>query len=140
VGIGFAIPVDTVKRIVPDLIEKGQVSYPWLGINYYPLFPGLAQALKLKVDRGVLVIEVMPRSPADKAGIVGATQLVQLGNRKLPVGGDVIVAFNKTIISTAEEFSRLINKHKPGDNVLLKILRDNSFLEISVKLGERPFR
>lgn len=138
VGIGFAIPVDTAKRIIPDLIEKGYVAHPWIGVQLFPLIPGIAKALNLKVDRGALVAEVLHRGPADRAGLRGSSQVVQVGNIMLPVGGDVIVAFNGEPVLEAEELIRKIIKHRPGDKVTLKILREGDFRELQVVLGERP--
>ncbi len=140
VGIGFAIPVDTAKRIIPDLIEKGYVAHPWIGVQLFPLFPGIAKALNLKVDRGALVVEVLRNGPADRAGLRGGRQVVQVGNIMLPVGGDVIVAFNGETVLETEALIRKIRKQRPGDRVTLKILRDGDFRELQVVLGERPRR
>lgn len=138
VGIGFAIPIDTAKQIVPDLIAKGKPSYPWLGVNLYPLQPGIARALGLRVDRGALIGEVIPGSPADRAGLRGSQRLARLGNITIPIGGDVVVAFDGEKVESSEELLRLLRKHKPGEKVRLRILRNNSFKFVVVKLGERP--
>lgn len=138
VGIGFAIPVDTAKRIIPDLIEKGYVSYPWIGASLFPLTPGLARALDLEVEKGALVVEVLRGGPADRAGLRGGRRIVQLGNVLIPVGGDVVVALNGTPIDSSEDFIRQLRKYRPGDKVILKIVRDGRFMEIPVVLGERP--
>jgi S1-C subfamily serine protease len=138
VGIGFAIPVDTARRIVPDLIDKGYVSHPWIGVSLFPLIPGIAKALDLKVDRGALIYEVVRNGPADKAGLKGSTRTLQVGNVLLPAGGDVIVAFDGAEITDSEDFIRKIRQHRPGDHIKLKILREGSFLEKKVVLGENP--
>jgi len=138
VGIGFAIPVDTAKRIVPDLIDKGYVSHPWMGVSLFPLTPGIAQALDLKIDRGVLISEVYQNGPADRAGLKGSNQILQVGNMLMPVGGDVIVSLNGEEVYDSEELIRKIRQHRPGDRVTLKILRKGSFLEKTLALGERP--
>jgi len=138
VGIGFAIPVDTAKRIIPDLIDKGYVSHPWIGVSLFPLVPGIAKALDLKVDRGVLIAEIIPNGPADKAGLKGSNQTLQVGNLLLPAGGDVVVAFDGADLTGSEDFIRKIRQHRPGDHVKLKILRKGSFLEKTVILGEQP--
>lgn len=140
VGIGFAIPVDTAKRIVPDLIDKGYVAYPWLGVQLFPLIPGIAKALELKVERGALVAEVLQNGPADKAGLKGSSRTVQVGNLILPAGGDVIVGLNGEKINEADELVRKLRKHLPGDKISLKVLRKGSFKELPVTLGERPRR
>jgi S1-C subfamily serine protease len=138
VGIGFAVPVDTAKAIIPDLIEKGYVSYPWLGIRMFPLTSGLAEALDLKVQRGVMIVEVVQGGPADQAGLQGGDRMLQVGNAVLPVGGDVIVGFEGEPIKSTEDLVRSIRQHHPGDRVRLRILRDGRFKEVPLTLGERP--
>jgi putative serine protease PepD len=140
VGIGFAIPVDTAKRVIPELIEKGYVSHPWIGVTVFPLTPGLADALDLKVQKGAMIIEVIRGSPADKAGLRGGTRVVMVGNALLPVGGDVVVALNGQKVESSEDFVRLIKRHRPGDLIRLKVLRGDRFIEVKVVLGERPRR
>lgn len=138
VGIGFAIPVDTASRIIPDLIEKGYVSYPWMGVSLFPLTPGIAQALDLKVERGAIIVEVFRNGPADQAGLRGSSQTLQVGNIRLPVGGDIIVALNGEPVRNSEELVRKIRKYHPGDRAKIKILRNGHFQEIKIVLGERP--
>ncbi len=138
VGIGFAIPVDAARRILPDLLEKGYVAHAWMGVSLFPLTPGLAKALDLPVSRGALVVEVMKGGPADKAGLRGGTKMVQVGNAMLPVGGDVITAINGEAVNSSEDLVRRLRKHKPGDQVRLKILRERRSEEVTLSLGERP--
>ncbi|MBW2149398.1 MAG: trypsin-like peptidase domain-containing protein [Deltaproteobacteria bacterium] len=140
VGIGFAIPINIAKRILPDLIARGYVSYPWIGASIYPLIPGMAKLLKLKVNRGAMIVEVVRGGPADQAGIKGADRSVQVGNYLLPVGGDVVVGFNRKKVESSDHLIRLIREHRPGDVVELKVLRRGSILNVKVKLGERPVR
>ncbi|MBN2060932.1 MAG: trypsin-like peptidase domain-containing protein [Deltaproteobacteria bacterium] len=138
VGIGFAIPIDTVKRIIPDLLEKGYVPHPWLGVTMFPLIPGLARELGLKVDRGAMIIKVIKDGPSDKAGLRGANKILYAGNAMLPVGGDIIVAIEDTVIFSSEELIRYLYRYRPDDKVRLKILRDGDFMELAVTLGEMP--
>jgi putative serine protease PepD len=138
IGIGFAIPVDTAKRIIPEIIQKGYVSYPWLGVKMFPLLPGLAQELKLKVERGVMIVEVVRDGPAEKAGLRGGNRMISVGNASFPVGGDVVVAFEGKAVNTPEELVRPLLKHRPGDRITLRILREGQFMELPVTLGERP--
>ena len=138
IGIGFAVPADLLSRIVPELIDKGYVAYPFLGLSVFPVFPGLAQALNLKVDYGALVVEVVRKGPADLHGIRGPSRKVQIGNSIFPVGGDVIVAIDDDKIVDGDAFQRAVSRHWPGDEVKVKVLRNGSFLTIPVILGETP--
>lgn len=138
VGIGFAIPVNTAKRIVPELISKGYVSYPWIGASLYPLIPEFARVLKLLVDRGAVIAEVVTGGPADKAGLRGGDRLVQVGNSVIPVGGDVIVEMDGKEVKSSEDLIGMIRNHRPGNRVTLKVLREGRFLRVNVTLGEKP--
>lgn len=138
VGIGFAIPVNTAKRIIPQLVTKGYVSYPYAGATVQPLFPELAKALKLKVERGAMVVEVTPGSPADKGGLKGGNRQVQVGNVQLVVGGDVVVQIEKFEVKDADGLIKHIRERKPGDVVTLKIVREGQFKEVKITLQERP--
>jgi S1-C subfamily serine protease len=138
VGIGFAIPVNTAKRILPELIQKGYVSYPWIGASVFPLIPEFAKSLGLKVERGAMIIEVVQGGPADKAGLRGGDRQVQVGNVLLPVGGDVITEFDGEKVASGDELIRMIRARRPGDKVALKVLRNGKFLSVEITLGERP--
>lgn len=139
VGIGFAIPVDTAKRVVNDLIEKGYYNYPYLGATLMNLFPDIAEALKLPVTAGALVVEVTPKGPADLAGIKGGDRRAQIGNSIVIVGGDVIFSVNGELVADADATIRNIRKMRPGDRVRLGIVRwDGTRSEVTVTLGEKP--
>jgi putative serine protease PepD len=139
VGIGFAIPVDTAKRIVNDLIEKGYYSYPFLGATLMNLFPDIAEALRLPVKAGAMVIETTPGGPADKAGLKGGNRKAQIGNNIVVVGGDVVVSVNEVRVQDADTTIREIRKLHPGDKIRLGIVRwDGSPEELTVTLGEKP--
>jgi putative serine protease PepD len=138
VGIGFAIPVNTAKRIIPQLIAKGYVTYPWAGASVQPLFPELAQVLKLKVERGAMVIEVTQGGPAEKAGLRGGNRQIQVGNVVIIVGGDVITRIDQSEVKDADDLIKHIRERKPGDVVVLKVLRDGQFKEVKITLQERP--
>jgi len=140
VGIGFAIPINTAKRILPDLITKGYVSYPWIGATIYPLIPGMAKLLKLKVDQGAMIVEVVRGGPADRAGLKGADSSARVGNFTLPVGGDVVTEFDGIKVESSDQFIRLIRSRHPGDTIKLKVLRGNAFINVKVTLGKRPVR
>jgi putative serine protease PepD len=138
VGIGFAIPVNTAKRMVPQLISKGYIAYPWAGATVQPLFPELAKVLKLKADRGAMVIEVTPGGPADKAGLKGGNRQLQVGNVLIVVGGDVITQVDQREVKDADDLIKYIRERKPGDAVTMKILREGQVKDVKITLQERP--
>jgi S1-C subfamily serine protease len=138
VGIGFAIPVNTAKRILPELIQKGYVSYPWIGASVFPLIPEFAKSLGLKVERGAMIMEVVKGGPADKAGLRGGDKQVQVGNSLLLVGGDVITDFDGKEVLSSDELIQLIRARRPGERVALKVLRNGKFLSVNLTLGQKP--
>jgi putative serine protease PepD len=146
VGIGFAVPADTVRRITNDLITYGYVRRPYLGIpqnGFIPLqdIPGLADALRLETDdEGLLVVEVRPGSPADRAGIRGSTGYQVIGNYRIPAGGDVILALDGRPVNNFQELAAQIDKRKIGDTAKVTILRNNQRRDIDVVLQENPGR
>jgi S1-C subfamily serine protease len=139
VGIGFAIPVDTARRVLQDLIEKGQYLYPWAGVTLMTITPGLTEALDLSVERGALVLEVTPGSPADKAGMHGGKRRVQVGNHIMQVGGDVIVRMDAEAVTDADQVIRKLRKLRAGTRVRFEVVRGRGeSREVSVTLGEKP--
>jgi len=103
-GIGFAIPSNIVQKVVPELIQSGKYEHPWLGLSGTSLNPDLATAMNLKEDqRGALVIEVTPGSPADKAGLRGSDRQVEIEGESVPVGGDVVTAINGEPVHTFDD-------------------------------------
>ena len=138
VGIGFAIPVNTAKRVVPELIAKGYVTYPYIGATVQSLIPEMAKYLKLKIERGAMILEVVKGGPADKAGLKGGNQKIQVGNMIVMVGGDIVVKADQKDVKTNDELIHYIREKKPGDTVLLKVFRKDSFIDVKVTLGERP--
>jgi S1-C subfamily serine protease len=138
VGIGFAIPVNTAKKVVPELILKGYVTYPYIGATIQSLIPEMAKFLKLKIERGAMISEVVKGGPADKAGLKGGNQRVQVGNMIVLVGGDIVVKVDQREVKTNDELIHYIREKKPGDTVLLKVYRKGNFTDMKVTLGERP--
>lgn len=136
VGIGFAIPVNTAKRVANDLITKGRVRRATLGMEGRGLWPGLAEALDLPVQQGVLVERVDPGGPAAQAGIRGGNKVVLAGLQELRIGGDVVIAVDGKEISSQMELNLLLNRAWPGDTVTVTIMRSGKKMEIPVKLGE----
>ncbi|MGQ9501842.1 MAG: trypsin-like peptidase domain-containing protein [Anaerolineae bacterium] len=138
-GIGFAVSVDTVRRVVPELIRYGRYAHPWLGILGYSITPELAQALGLPVERGVLVARLYRNSPADRAGVRGAVRQVVVGNQRVFVGGDVLVAINGVAIRDWNSLQEYLEENtRVGQTVTLSVLRDGQPLELSVTLAEQP--
>jgi putative serine protease PepD len=137
VGISFAIPINTARKVVPQLVAKGYVSYPWIGATIQTLIPEVANFLKIKVERGAMVAEVVKGGPADKAALKGGNQRVQVGNMIVIAGGDIVVKADQHDVKTHDELIRYIREKKPGDTILLKVLRKGNFEEVKVTLGER---
>lgn len=139
VGIGFAIPVDTAKRVLNDLIEKGYYAYPWLGATLMTLSPDLAEALKLSVNSGAMVVELARGGPADRAGIKGGHSRAQFGNNIILVGGDIIVGVDGEPVADADSVIRRIRKMRAGDRVSMEIVRwEGGRKNVTVTLSERP--
>jgi putative serine protease PepD len=141
VGIGFAIPADTVRRITKDLITLGYVPHADLGVTQslaLPDVPWLPRALGIDTDSGILVVAVLPRSAAAAGGIRGASEQVRVGNYLIPAGGDVILAFEGKPVNSAQEMAAEIDRHKPGDRVTVTVLRGNKKVDLPIVLQEAP--
>jgi len=122
-GIGFAIPINTAKDILDELIKYGKVIRPWLGIYFYPVNPQVKERFNLSVASGIYVVKVVPGGPADKGGV-----------RE----GDVIVRINDKEIKTTQDMKEIIGKMKIGEKVTLWVIRDSEYKKIRVKLEEMP--
>src|SRR5579862_4058026 len=135
-GIGFAIPVNTARRVAEDLIKTGRVRRATLGIEGRGLWPGLAEALHLPVQQGILVERVTPGGPAAQAGIRGGTHSMVAGLQELRTGGDVLVAWDDKPLASQTDLTLLLNRAWPGDAVTLSVIRDGKKITVPVKLGE----
>jgi putative serine protease PepD len=141
VGIGFAVPSNTARRVIPELIAKGYYAYPWIGASVTTLLPGDAKALDFAVQRGALIVEIVRGGPAHAAGLRGGDRRVRLGNRILIVGGDVVVAADGKPVNTADDLIRIIRDKRPGESLNLEIYRNGLHrTEVMVVLDERPRR
>jgi len=138
IGIGFAIPVNTAKRVVADILARGYVVYAYLGAETQTLTPALARALDLPIDQGAIVVRIARGSPAAKSGLQGGTRQVVIGNAIVVIGGDIVIGAGGVKIQAAEALRRLIRKHQPGDTMKLEILRQGKRMELEVKLTEQP--
>ncbi|MEE9594212.1 MAG: trypsin-like peptidase domain-containing protein [Candidatus Hydrothermarchaeales archaeon] len=134
-GIGFAVPINTAKEVSNDLIEKGHVSYPWLGITGTSITPDLAEELNLSVTSGVLLVDVIPESPADDAGLKGSE--AQIGST-LFTPGDIIIEMDGREVETINKLVDIILEYDVGDIIEVKYLRDGDELTAKVTLGDRP--
>jgi S1-C subfamily serine protease len=140
-GVGFAIPVNTVKRVAPQLIEKGSVSYAYLGVTVDNNFTiaELAAALNLPVERGVLIAAVVPNGPADQAGLKGGNQQTRVRGVPVQTGGDIITAIDGNPINDFDAMiTYLANNTQVGQVITVTVLRDGKEQKFQVKLGERP--
>ena len=135
-GIGFAIPINTAKAVVNDLVQYGRVRRPALGIASLPISPELSQELGLAADYGLLVMQVVPGGPADRAGIRGGNQEAWLGNTRILVGGDLIVGIDNTQIADQQDLAQMMNNHRAGDSVKVTFMRGRKKMEATLTLGE----
>lgn len=138
IGIGFAVPIDTVKLLLDDLLKRGYVAYGYMGVGLDTLTPRLAQALRLPVSQGAIVTQVQPGGPADKAGLKPGTREDIVGNRYVVLGGDIVIEADGQVITDDQQLVRMAQRRKPGERMTLKVLRDGKTTELVVILGERP--
>jgi S1-C subfamily serine protease len=143
-GVAFAVPVNTLRRVVPQLIDKGYADYSWLGITTTADVHGfsmaaLADELGFPVTYGVLINEVYSNSPAANAGLQGSTDDVRVRGITVEIGGDIIIAINGNMVRDIDDLvAYLVENTSPGDAVVLTIIRDGETFDVDVMLGTRP--
>ncbi len=143
-GIGFAVPVSTISRVVPELIARGRYPHPWLGIYMWSLTPErihiLEQAgMEVPVEEGILIVQVVEGGPAEQAGLRGGTRQVRLGNVLLDVDGDIITAINDQPVANSQELTvYLETRTRVGDSVQVTFIRDGQEQTLPLVLQERP--
>lgn len=139
-GVGFAIPVDTLQRLLPDLLALGRYRHPWLGVRYgYRITPGLADILELPVDQGLLLVELFRDGPLASNGVLGAQREVILGNQRVFAGGDILMAIDGEAVTSIESLQTILEtKYQVGDEVGLNLLRNGQPMNVTVTLGEEP--
>jgi S1-C subfamily serine protease len=137
VGIGFAVPIDTAKQVIPQLEHSGTIQRAYLGLTSLTIDGSLAN-LNLPVSSGALVQSVQSASPAAKAGLKGGDISAQLPQGQIELGGDIITAVDGKPIQGSDDLATQIGAHKPGDTVTLSVLRAKKKLSVSVHLGTRP--
>ena len=136
-GIGFAIPINSAKRIAQDLITDGRVHLAYLGVQTLPVGGYLAEALDLPVQEGLLVEVAAKGGPAAAAGIRGGDRVAQAGMQRIAIGGDVIVAIDDHKVANSIDLNIILNRKRPGDTITLTVYRGGKKMEIPVKLSER---
>ena len=138
VGIGFAVPVETVRRVTNDLITFGRVRRVFMGFGGLDLtrLGRLVEALNLGTESGVLIVSIQPNSPAANGGLVGPSRDVRVGNYRIPAGGDVIVEIDGRSVSTVTEISTILEQHRPGDQISVTVVRDRERLDVRLTLLE----
>ncbi len=138
-GVGFSIPSQTVAKIVPTLIEKGEYKHPWIGISGRDIDPDMASVLNLKDAVGFLVITVVEDSPAFDAGLVGSDKTIEVDGINYQVGGDIILSVDGKEVRKIDDILIHLQRAKSvGDEMILEILRDGRTTNISITLDERP--
>ena len=135
-GIGFAIPVNTAKAVLNDLVTLGRVRRPALGVRTIPITPELAEQMGLPSDSGLLIVQVVAGGAADRAGLRGGTERAYLGNTPIMLGGDLIVAIDGQAVQDQQALSQVMNSHRAGDTVRLTIYRGKKKMDVNVTLGE----
>jgi S1-C subfamily serine protease len=135
-GIGFAIPVNTAKAVLNDLLTLGRVRRPALGVVTIPISPDIADELGLAADYGLLIVQVLPGGAAARAGLKGGAERAYLGNIPITVGGDLIIGIDDQEVQDQQELARVMNNHRAGDTVKVTIYRGKRKMDIQVTLGE----
>src|SRR5438105_4707994 len=135
-GIGFAIPINTAKAVLNDLVTQGRVRRPTLGVRTIPISPELAEEMELPADYGLLVIQVAPGGAAERAGLRGGSERAYVGNIPIMLGGDLIVAIDGENISDQEDLAQAMNNHRAGDTVRVTFYRGKQKMQLNVTLGE----
>lgn len=135
-GIGFAIPINTAKAVLNDLVTLGRVRRPALGVQTIEITPELADEMSLAANHGLLIIQVRPGSAADQAGLRAGTERAYLGNTPIMLGGDLIVAIDEQRVDNEQDLTQVMNSHRAGDTVKITIYRGKRKIDVNVSLGE----
>jgi S1-C subfamily serine protease len=135
-GIGFAIPINTAKAVLNDLVTLGRVRRPAMGVVTIPISPELADQMGLPADYGLLIVRVVPGEAADRAGLRGGNEPAYLGNTRIALGGDLIVAIDGQSVTDQQDLAHVMNSHRTGDTVHVTFYRGKRKMETNVVLGE----
>jgi len=138
-GVGFAIPVDIVKRVLPELIEHGRYRHTWVGVTGRTISAEMVDAMKLPVTNGVLIFSVEPDSPAEAGGLRGGDHEIIVSGVPMRAGGDIVIAIEGGEITRFDDLINYLASYTSvGDEITLTVIRDGSELDIRVTLAERP--
>jgi S1-C subfamily serine protease len=138
-GVGFAIPSNTIKKIVPSLIEEGKYHHPWMGITGIDIDPDLAKIRELGNAKGFLVVTVIDGHPADDAGLQGVSKTVEIDGKEYPIDGDIIISVDgKEVRKINDLLVHLQREKSVGDEMILGVLRDGDLMHLTLTLAERP--
>src|SRR5437660_8743301 len=135
-GIGFAIPINTAKAVLNDLLTLGRVRRPALGVRTIPIDPELANEMGLAADYGLLIVQVVPGGAAERAGLRGGSERAMLGNIPITIGGDLITAIDGQRVEDQQTLSQIMNNHRAGDTVRVTVYRGKKKMDVDVTLGE----
>jgi S1-C subfamily serine protease len=138
VGVGFAVPINTARQVVQQLLANGQVEHAYLGISGTDLTSQIADVLNLSAKQGALVQSVVPNGPADDAGVKGGTATVSIGGQQIRAGGDVITAIDGKTVTGMDDVINVISQKQPGDKVQLELTHGSQTRTVTVTLGNRP--
>ena len=138
-GIGFAVPSNTISKIVPTLIKEGKYPHPWIGILGKDIDPDLAKVRGLDDAKGFLILNVVEGSPAEKAGLKGMSEISEIDGDEYPVDGDIVIFVDgKEVRNISDLLIHLQREKTVGDEMVLGVLRDGEFMHITLELVERP--
>ena len=138
-GVGFAVPSNTIKKIVPSLIEEGKYHHPWMGITGIDIDPDLAKIRELGNAKGFLIVTVIDGHPADDAGLQGVSKTVEIDGKEYPIDGDIIISVDgKEVRKINDLLVHLQREKSVGDEMILGVMRDGDLLHLTLTLGERP--
>ena len=138
-GVGFAVPSNTVKKVVPILIEEGVFHHPWMGISGSDVDPDLAKVRELNSSKGFLIATVVEGSPAEDAGLQGITVTKEIDGREYALDGDIIVKIDDKVVRKISDILIHLQREKSiGDEMVMTVNRDGTLIEVILVLGERP--
>ncbi len=138
VGIGFAVPVNTVREVVSQIKQSGKVEHAYLGVEMQAITDELVETFDLQVDQGVLIARVVEGSPADQVGLEGGNQSVIVDGTSYLLGGDIVISADGQAMTSPDDLRTMIMERKPGDSVTLDIRREGSQRTVNVTLGQQP--